>query len=142
MTTKALVKVKKTLPWLAPYQFKKGESGNPNGREKGHKYSLRAVVRAALKTKGYRFAIKRMRDLGIDIKDGTHGDLIAAMLLYKAEGGDMDAIKEVIRLTERPFFPGLGEGGEDDPFNENAINVTINIVKNANIQNNFKGKKE
>ncbi len=23
------------VPWLAPYRFKKGESGNPNGRPKG-----------------------------------------------------------------------------------------------------------
>lgn len=141
MASRALVKVKKTLPWLAVHQFKKGQSGNPNGREKGHKYSLRAVMRAALKSKGYKFAIQRMINLGIDIKDGTHGDLIAAILLYKAEGGDMDAIKEVIRLTERPLTMSLGDGEGEDPL-ENAINVTINVVKTTNIQNNFKGKKE
>ena len=134
---------KRTAPWLTQYHFKPGESGNPAGREKGHKYSLRAVLRGALNSKGYKFAIKRMKDLGIDMTDGTHGDLIAAILLHKAEGGDMEAIREIIKLVERPFspaIPGMGEEGEELP--DNSINVTVKIVKTTNIQNNFKGLEE
>ena len=145
MTTKALTTKKRTAPWLQAYHFKKGESGNPAGREKGHKYSLRAVLKGALNTKGFKFAIKRMADLGVDITDGTHGDLIAAILLYKAEGGDMEAIKEIIRLTEKPFapsIPGMGDGfGEELP--DNSIKVTVNVVKTTNVQNNYnKGLEE
>ncbi len=154
---KALQKVEVTEPkkngrtchWLKPYQFKKGESGNPKGPGKGMKISLRAILRNSLERKGYKPAIKVMEGRGVDINDGTHADLIAAVLLWKAEHGDMDAIKEVIKCTERPLHALSGLFPDDDPENpeDRSINVTVKVVQSItnNVQNNInlaQGKRE
>lgn len=133
MTT-AIVK-KSKYDHLIPYQWKKGESGNPQGRTPGHRYSVRAVLEHALQRGGLKLGLQKMRDKGIDIKDGTHADLIACVLLYKAEvQHDLDAIKEIFKQTERPLAK------EFDPEDPNPdvpqIIITRNVVHvQQNIQN-------
>lgn len=142
MGTKAVTKKESTYPWLKPYRWKKGQSGNPAGRTPGHGFSLRTVLKQSLEKHGFKAGIQKMKDRGVDINDGTHGDLINCLLLYKATVmEDLDAIKEIYKQTERPL---AREVDPDDPDKEsNQINVTMNIVKvnsTTNIQNNINTK--
>jgi len=142
MATKEIVKknVKGVpVPHLQPFQFKPGQSGNPAGIRKGSKWSVRRCLLSALKGKGFNAALELMKQKGIDMYDGTHGELIVACLLWKAEHGDLDAIKEIFKQTEKPL---AREFDPEDPNPEgNSINVTMNIVKvlskTTNIQNNI-----
>jgi len=126
---------------LIPYHWKKGESGNPKGRTPGHRYSVRAVLEHALQRGGLKLGLQKMKEKGIEIKDGTHADLIAVILLYKAEvQHDLDAIKEIFKQTERPLSK------EFDPEDLNpdvpSIHVTRTVVYAQNVQiNNGKTKK-
>lgn len=130
----ALIK-KNTYHWLKPTQFQPGQSGNPEGKEKGCQNSLRTVLKHALQRGGYKSAIEAMRQRGVDMHDGTHADLIAAMMLWQAEHGNLEAAKEIFKQTEQPLQRDPGEPTEPDPEG-NGFNVTINIVKTTNIQNN------
>jgi len=133
MTTKIAINPK--YDHLIPYQWKKGESGNPKGRTPGHRYSVRTVLEHALSRGGLKLGLQKMKEKGIDVKDGTHADLIAVILLYKAEVlHDLDAIKTIIKETDAPLAK------EFDPEDPNpdvpSIHVTRTVVYAQNVQIN------
>lgn len=141
MTTKAVVK-KTKYDHLKPFQWGKGESGNPKGRTPGHRYSIRAVLELGLAKGGLKLGLQKMKDRGIDLEDGTHAELLAVILLYKAEvEWDSDAIKMILKETERPLAK---EFDPEDPNPElPQIIITRSVVHmQQNVQiNNGKTKR-
>jgi len=126
---------------LIPYQWQKGESGNPKGRTPGHRYSVRTVLELGLAKGGLKLGLQKMKERGIDLEDGTHAELLAVILLYKAEvEWDLESIKMILKETERPLAK------EFDPEDPNpdvpTINITRTVVHAQNVQiNNGKTKR-
>ena len=82
-------------------EFKAGESGNPAGRPKGAKDGLRAQLRRLLKSKAPPQAIAKLKASNIDCGEDTMGAAIMGVLSAKALSGDLGAIKEVVKQTEK-----------------------------------------
>jgi len=76
-----------------------GKSGNPNGRPKGKKDSLKARVNRLLKRRSFPQVIKMLEAKGYNLKEGTHADVVAAIMVMKAIGGDLKAIKLIGTIT-------------------------------------------
>jgi hypothetical protein len=74
-------------------QFRKGQSGNPNGRRKGQR-NLAPVLLEVL-----RQTVKVKR--GGKSKRMSKGDALVQMLLFNAHNGDRRAINAVLQLTEK-----------------------------------------
>jgi len=93
-------------------QFRKGHSGNPKGRPKGSQ-NVSALIRKMFHEK---VAVKS------NGRTQTMTKLEAAFvqLINKAASGDLKALKEVIRLSEKLQ--------EQEPF-FNAPTITVNFVK-------------
>ncbi len=134
MTT-AVVKKSTRYDHLKPFQWQKGESGNSKGRTPGHRYSVRTVLEQALQRGGLKLGLQKMRERGINIDNGTHADLIAVILLYKAEIlEDLDAIKEINKYTSQPMAKEIDP--EDPNTDPPQIIITRNVVHvQQNIQN-------
>ena len=80
---------------IEKHKYKKGQSGNPNGRPKGKK-SLSTLLKKYLKARiDFRNPIKQNKE---DKK--AISDIIAMRLLFKAINGDIVAIKEIMDRTE------------------------------------------
>ena len=91
---------------LPDTRFQKGVSGNPNGRPKGSKNKA-TLLREALDEKGVRIVQKNFHK-------------VIKKLMELAEAGEMDAIKEVIKLaTVSRVAPS------DDADKGRGINITI-----------------
>lgn len=139
MTT-AIVK-KSRYDHLKAFQWQKGVSGNPKGRTPGHRYSVRTVLELGLARGGLKLGLQKMKDRGIDLEDGTHAELLAVILLYKAEvEWDSNAIAMILKETERPLAK---EFDPDDPNDgPPTINITRTVVHAQNVQiNNGKTKR-
>ena len=74
-------------------QFKKGQSGNPNGRPKGSK-NLDQAMEAELQTKVI------VREGGKEIVL-TRGEVVTKAVVAKAMKGDIPAVKTVLDYVER-----------------------------------------
>lgn len=81
--------------------FEKGQSGNPRGRPKGSKTGIRASLRRLLKTNAPDAALGKLKATRIDVGDGTIEEAIAAVLAIKAMAGDLGAVKEIAKQTEK-----------------------------------------
>ena len=113
-------------PWLDQYKWKPGESGNPKGKAVGTKNSPRVALRNALGQGGYPLAIATMKKRGINIADGSHSDLLAAVLLYKATvHEDLPTAQEIFKQIEKPLHR---ETDPDDPDLPSNINLTLTLV--------------
>src|SRR5262245_40261180 len=75
-------------------QFKPGQSGNPNGRPKGHK-SLKTMLAAALDEK------IAVRGKNGKIRWLTKQEAMIELTVNKALGGDLKAIEKVIQLADK-----------------------------------------
>lgn len=88
---KQRVKNKKTPQVLIENQFKKGQSGNPNGRPKG------TLNRATVLNQYLNLVAKGVKNpIDPDCKKVTQYDLVIAALIEKAKAGDINAIREVL----------------------------------------------
>lgn len=90
--------------------FKKGQSGNPNGRPKGSR-NRSTIIRELLEQAALKKVQKIQSELLIDedgkeIPQQTIADQVAAALLIKALSGDVSAARELLdssygKLTEK-----------------------------------------
>ena len=85
---------KNSRPWLAPYQFKPGESGNPGGRPRG--LSLTAILHETLDATEL---------CGEPVPGGrtVARALIEAMLAHAIKKGDPSLIRETIARVDGPI---------------------------------------
>jgi hypothetical protein len=95
-------------------QFRKGRSGNPNGRPKGSK-NFYALIRKILEAKVIVKSPGGTRSM-------TKLDAALTQLANKALSGDLKALREVLRLAEKVQ--------EQEPY-LNAPTFTVNFVKPA-----------
>ena len=84
-------------------QFKKGVSGNPNGRPKGAKEGVRACLRRMLRLIPNEKWQEVLRESGVQDAEGTVAEIVAAALSGKAIGGDVGAIRLMLDHTEKPL---------------------------------------
>jgi hypothetical protein len=97
------------------YQFKPGESGNPNGTPKGERLSTQ--IRRLLSEVGAK---------GTKGKEYTNGELIMKALLKKARYGDARSIEILFdRLEGKPKSGLLNVDEDDDDTGISSIKVTI-----------------
>ena len=97
---------------LIPY--KKGESGNPNGRPKGSKN------RSTIAKKWLKITENAKNPISSKQEDLSQEDLMTLALLRKARNGDVNAYKALMdsafgspvqqidqNITEQPLFPDV-----------------------------------
>jgi len=84
-------------------QWKPGIVTNPKGRPKGAKHGIRAHLRLLLKTNAPDKALAKLKAAHIDCGEGTMAEALAAVLAIKALAGDANAIREVMKQTEKPI---------------------------------------
>ena len=97
---------------LIPY--KKGQSGNPNGRPKGSKN------RSTIAKKWLQLIKKEVNPLNLETEDLSQEDLMTLALIKKATKGDVNAYKALMdsgygspvqqveqTILEQPLFPDV-----------------------------------
>ena len=83
---------------LTPY--KPGQSGNPNGRPKGAKDGIVACLRRELKKRAPDKALKRLEEMGLNLRGKTNAHVIAAILTTASTEGREKALRMVLEYTE------------------------------------------
>lgn len=116
---------------LVPFNFKKGQSGNPKGMKPGTKQGIRAHLNRILAKKLPGNVIDMLKAKGLDMDDQTYAEVIAYVLAVKAAEGDLAAARLITDQTEVPMnkdsvMQALGLNGE---ITENKWSVEI---KDAN----------
>ncbi|MHC4397434.1 MAG: DUF5681 domain-containing protein [Planctomycetota bacterium] len=104
---------------IEPYQYVKGQSGNPAGSKKGT-VKLRYRLAQVLKNK------VSVRHGNENIKL-TAADIIIDKLLVKAAKGDIDAIRLIFQYTEGMPVQALKHSG--DGLEAPRFNIVINREK-------------
>ena len=99
---------------MKEYQFKPGQSGNPNGRPKGAKDGLRAHLIRQLQKKAHPGIIELVEELGVDLENPTNAAALSVLLLDSSAKGDIRAAKLIADLTEIPLKQHIELTGADD----------------------------
>ncbi len=104
--------------WTAPKNWKppwkKGKSGNPNGRPKGAKDGLDAHLRRQLTKNAPEDRVYQLEQLlGHNLESGTFADVIAGNHILMALYGDLDAMKELYKRTVKPLPQAIEHSGPD-----------------------------
>ena len=95
-------------------RFKRGESGNPNGRPKGK--SAKTILKKIVESGGFNLEEHGQYNL-------SFMELICYRLAQKAADGDIRAIKEIFDRIDGKPMPILPEISEPEP-----TKVTINFI--------------
>ncbi len=102
-------------------KFKKGQSGNPNGRPKK---TMTNILNELLNSNKIEIELTingETKDIDITTKQGIN-TAIAAKLVEKALQGDLGAIKEINERTE-----GKVKEQDSQEIKEEPINIVVNI---------------
>lgn len=92
-------------PWgrLKPYQYKKGETGNPAGKKKGTQMTLRGALRNQIRKKLPKPVLDDLRARGICFENGTWGLCVIERLAQLAIEGNLTATQVMFDHTELPL---------------------------------------
>ncbi len=98
-------------PWLAPYRFKPGESGNPTGRPKESGSLAAALRRVGIKPAGTRAELSKIaQQLGMDPAEARNIDVVAGLiydgitqLLIRTVKGNTSAGDKLVGLLQLLF---------------------------------------
>jgi hypothetical protein len=101
--------------------FKKGQSGNPNGRPKKTMTNILNELLNSNKIEIELVINGETKDIDITTKQGIN-TAIAAKLIEKALQGDLGAIKEINDRTE-----GKAKEQDTTEIKEQPINITIKV---------------
>lgn len=82
---------------LAPHQWKEGQSGNPNGKQKGTK-NLSTIVKELLENENFEWDLLPTKARDFSKKIGLPGKAIAIVAYIKALSGNVQAM-EWLRKT-------------------------------------------
>jgi len=98
-------------------RFKKGQSGNPNGRPK--------------EAKGISASLRRELEAKITVTEGQQTKMIskaeaaAKRLVAKALGGDVKTLLKLIELDPQLFGTEQGEDAQDRPTQLEPVDLTM-----------------
>ena len=105
---------------IKEHEFKKGQSGNPNGRPKGSKN------RSTIAKKWLEVQESSKNPVTNELEDMSQEDLMTLALIKKARGGDTQAYQKLMDSAygaplqqieqtniEQPLFPDVTEDNSD-----------------------------
>lgn len=103
---------------IKPYEFKKGQSGNPKGRPVGSK-NRSTIVKKWLET-----VQKSKNPISGEIEDLSQEDMITLAILKKARTGDVRAYKELMDSL-------YGSAKETIDLNTNDVGIDFDELMEA-----------
>lgn len=98
------------------HTFRPGQSGNPAGRPKGCRDTVRGRLRRLLARNAPDAALSKLKKRGYPAEEGTLAEVIALILVAKAvRSEDLAAIREIFDQTELPLKQTLDVQTGDNP---------------------------
>jgi hypothetical protein len=103
--------------------WKKGESGNPEGRPVGAKHGLRARLNAVMRKTPNADILKVLAAKGIELEEKDNAAVIAEVVNREAQKGNMSAIKFIGDMTESKMPTDLNIGGVEGGEPIKVLNI-------------------
>lgn len=107
-------------PWLAPYHFQPGQSGNPAGKPKGALSLTKTLNNLLAVTKQCKDPLSELHG------EYPHAYLVAAALINAAEAGDVQAAKTIF---ERIEGKAAQQSEADLPINEDRMAIATRAAE-------------